>query len=50
MARKLKNLFLFLIITLCGFSYLSAEPYKYLSEYNFFTDIKNQIPSNNTIP
>ena len=50
MARKLKNLFLFLIITLCGFSFLSAEPYKYLSEYNFFTDIKNQIPSNNTIP
>ena len=50
MARKLKNLFLFLTITLFGFSYLLAEPYKSLSDYNFFTDLKNQIPSNNTIP
>ena len=40
--------FLFLITLIGSVSY--AEPHKQLSDYNFFKDIKNQIPRDETIP
>ena len=40
--------FLFLIILISSASY--AEPHKQLSDYNFFKDIKNQVPTEETIP
>ena len=40
--------FLFLIILISSVSY--AKPHKQLSDYNFFKDIKNQIPRDETVP
>ena len=40
--------FLFLIILISSVSY--AKPHKQLSDYNFFKDIKNQIPKDETVP
>ena len=42
------SFFLFFLIFFSSASF--AEPYKNLSEYNFFKDIKKQIPADNVIP
>ena len=42
------SFFLFFLILFSSASF--AEPYKNLSEYNFFKDIKKQIPADNVIP
>ena len=50
MAKKLKYFFLFISVLIFVSSPSFADPYKNLSEYKFFDDLKNQIPSKDTIP